>query len=69
MKAFGLMSTITSYVVGAVLIGVFGGRWLDERLDGDGIYLVIAMLTGMTAAFYGIYKAVRQFMGDGEDSS
>ncbi|MCE7792468.1 AtpZ/AtpI family protein [Salipaludibacillus sp. CUR1] len=67
MKAFALMTTITSYLVGAILIGVFGGRWLDNQLDGGGLYIVIGLLVGITTAVYGIYQAVHQFMGD--DSS
>jgi len=67
MKAFALMTTISSYFVGAVLLGVFGGRWLDNQLDGNGLYLVVGMLVGLTTAIYGIVKAIQQFMGD--DSS
>jgi ATP synthase protein I len=67
MKAFALMTTISSYLVGAILIGVFGGRWIDDQFNGGGIFLVLGMLVGLATAIYGIYKAVQQFMG--EDSS
>ncbi|MCR6108233.1 AtpZ/AtpI family protein [Salipaludibacillus agaradhaerens] len=67
IRAFALMSTLTSYIVGAVLLSVFGGRWLDQRFDGGGLYLVISLLAGFITAAYGIVKAVQQFMGD--DSS
>ncbi|WP_416147765.1 AtpZ/AtpI family protein [Salipaludibacillus sp. HK11] len=64
MKAFALMTTISSYFVGSILLGIFGGRWLDNQLNGDGLYLVIGMLVGLTTATYGIVKAIQQFMGD-----
>ena len=67
MKAFALMTTISSYLVGAILIGVFGGRWVDDQFNGGGIFLVLGMLVGLATAIYGIFKAVQQFMG--EDST
>ncbi|PYZ92493.1 hypothetical protein CR194_12535 [Salipaludibacillus keqinensis] len=67
MRSFALMSTITSYLVGSILIGVFGGRWLDQQFNGGGLYLVLGMIVGLTTAIFGIYKAVHQFTGD--DSS
>ncbi|WP_280770513.1 AtpZ/AtpI family protein [Salipaludibacillus daqingensis] len=64
MKAFALMTTISSYLVGSIILGVFGGRWIDDRFDGGGLYLVLGMLVGLATAIYGIFKAVQQFMGD-----
>lgn len=69
LKAFALMSTISSYIIGAILLGVFGGRWLDEYFGTGGIFLVIMLLSGLIAAFYGIYSAVKKFTEDENDNN
>ncbi|CAM3968828.1 AtpZ/AtpI family protein [Alkalicoccus chagannorensis] len=62
MKAFALMTTISSYLIGAVLFGVFGGMWLDRYFDSSGLFTAAGVLLGVGMAFYGIYRAVQSFM-------
>ncbi|WP_181186161.1 AtpZ/AtpI family protein [Alkalicoccus urumqiensis] len=64
LKAFALMSTISSYIIGAVLFGVLLGGWLDNRFDTAGIWTVVLLLTGLGAAMYGIYETVQRSTGD-----
>jgi ATP synthase protein I len=61
MRAFALMTTISSYIIGAILLGVFGGRWLDQYFGTNGIFLLLVLLAGLGAAMYGIYSAVTKF--------
>ncbi|MFA9560176.1 AtpZ/AtpI family protein [Evansella sp. AB-rgal1] len=63
-KMVGLMSTISSYFVGSILLGVFGGSWLDNKCNTNGLFLVLGAIVGMGAAITGIYFAVRKFMGE-----
>ncbi|QKS72755.1 AtpZ/AtpI family protein [Paenalkalicoccus suaedae] len=64
MKAFALMSTISAYTIGGVLLGVIVGLWLDSRYDGSGLFLVLGFLIGLVVTSYGIYKTVQQFLED-----
>ncbi|SDZ45651.1 Putative F0F1-ATPase subunit Ca2+/Mg2+ transporter [Evansella caseinilytica] len=65
VKAFALMTTISSYFTGAILIGIFGGRWLDNHFGFQGLFLIIGFLLGLGTAVMGIYYAIRQFLGGG----
>ncbi|GEL08977.1 AtpZ/AtpI family protein [Salisediminibacterium halotolerans] len=69
MKAFALMSTISAYFIGSVVIGVIVGNWLENRYETGGLFLVGGMLLGLATAVFGIYRAIRQYMEDGDDSS
>lgn len=69
LKAFALMSTISSYIIGAILLGVFGGRWLDQYFGTGSVFLIIMLLSGIIAAVYGIYSAVKKFTEDENDNN
>ncbi|SFA42231.1 Putative F0F1-ATPase subunit Ca2+/Mg2+ transporter [Parageobacillus thermantarcticus] len=60
-RAIGLMSAIVSQLAGSVLIGIFGGRWLDRRLDSEPLFLIIGLLLGLTAGISAMLRTIRQF--------
>lgn len=66
-RAIALYSSISSYFVGSILIGIFSGRWLDNYFETNSLFLIIGFLFGLGAAIMGIYYAIKQFLGD--DSS
>ncbi|ADI00642.1 AtpZ/AtpI family protein [Salisediminibacterium selenitireducens] len=68
VRSFALMSTISAYFIGPVLLGVFVGRWLDERYDGSGLFIAGGMLVGLTTGVIGIFRVIRQFYGDEDDA-
>ena len=45
------------YVAICILLGVLGGRWLDNRLH-TGFIVVVGLLLGLIIAFYGVYKMI-----------
>ncbi len=51
-------------VAGSIILGVVAGRWLDERFDSEPLWLVIGLLFGIAAAFYGVYGMLRPFVDD-----
>lgn len=63
-KAIALMSTISSYLVGSILVGIFGGRWLDSYFGTKSIFLIIGLFLGIGAGTYGVFQVVRQFLGE-----
>ncbi|MDQ0257191.1 F0F1-type ATP synthase assembly protein I [Evansella vedderi] len=63
VRLLALMSTISSYFVGSVLVGIFGGRWLDKQFDTGTTFLIIGLLLGIGTAVTGIYYAIRRFLG------
>ncbi|WP_096185877.1 AtpZ/AtpI family protein [Evansella halocellulosilytica] len=62
MKALTIMTTLSSYVIGSIVIGLLGGRWVDERLHGNGLFLIIGLVLGIGAAVSGIFIVIRQFL-------
>ncbi|AEH49623.1 AtpZ/AtpI family protein [Parageobacillus thermoglucosidasius] len=60
-RALGLMSAITSQLAGSVLIGIFGGRWLDRRFDSEPLFLIIGLLLGLAAGITAMLRTIRQF--------
>ena len=41
-----------------IVLGVLGGRWLDERLHTRGILIVVGVIGGVAVAFYGVYRMI-----------
>lgn len=66
VKSLALMTTISSYFIGSIVIGVFGGNWLDNYFNTGGLFLICGLLLGLGAAFSGIYYVVRRFLGEDE---
>ena len=46
------------YVVICIIGGLFGGLWLDRRLDVLPVFTLVGVVLGTVMAFYGIYKMV-----------
>ncbi len=42
----------------AILIGAFGGRWLDGRLGCSPAFLLAGTMLGAAAGFVGLYRGV-----------
>jgi F0F1-type ATP synthase assembly protein I len=60
-KAMALMSAILSQLVGAALIGIFSGRWLDRLWGTEPIFLIIGLFIGLTAGIYSMFVSIRHF--------
>ncbi len=41
-----------------ILVGVFGGRKLDELFNGNGLYTMGGALLGVVAGFWTMYKNI-----------
>ncbi|EAR68475.1 hypothetical protein B14911_02794 [Bacillus sp. NRRL B-14911] len=56
-----LMSAILSQLVGSVLIGIFLGRWLDDVIGTEPLFLIVGLLIGLAAGTYAMLHLVRRF--------
>jgi F0F1-type ATP synthase assembly protein I len=45
---------------GTMVAGLFGGRWLDEKLSTAPLFLISGILLGAVAGFYHLYKTLVQ---------
>ncbi len=55
------------FVAASIILGVVGGRWIDNRLNSEPLFLIIGLLLGVVVAFYGVYLMLRPLMDDKQD--
>lgn len=46
------------YVGICIVLGVLGGRWLDNKLHTSPLLVIVGLLLGIIIAFYGLYKMI-----------
>ena len=54
------------YVGICIVGGLFGGLWLDRRLDVLPVFTLVGVVLGTVMAFYGIYKMVLPLVNKGQ---
>ena len=54
------------YVAIAIVLGIAGGIWLDNRMDTLPLFTLIGVLLGSVAAFYGLYRMVEPLFNEDE---
>lgn len=59
-KALGSYGTLGMEVALSVVVGLFGGQWLDKRFQTGGWLTWIGFAYGLAAAGRAIYRAVRK---------
>ena len=42
----------------ALLLGVFAGRWADQRFHGGGIFSIAGAFLGFAAVLYGLLRSL-----------
>ena len=66
-KAVGSYGTVGIEVVLSVVVGLFGGSWLDKKL-GTGPWLtVVGIVYGIAAAARALYRAARRATKEAEE--
>lgn len=58
-RAVGLALQFGSTVVGAFLIGLGGGIWLDRRLGTSPLFLFVGLILAFVAVGYSLYEIAR----------
>nr|WP_106406299.1 AtpZ/AtpI family protein [Bacillus marinisedimentorum] len=67
-QAMALMSAVLSQLAGSVLIGVFGGRWIDKQFGTMPLFLIVGLLLGLAAGVYGVLRIIQRFMEKNDDA-
>lgn len=66
-RAVALVHGVGIQVVAAILIGLFGGRWLDRHFHTTPWFTVLGLLIGTFGGIYSAVKLVKVFLGDRTD--
>ncbi len=62
--AIALTSAIVSHLAGSTLIGIFFGRWVDDKFSTTPLFLIIGLFIGLTAGVYGTIYLVKKYTGE-----
>ncbi len=46
------------YIGVCIVLGVFGGLWLDNKLNTQPIMVIVGLILGIIVAFYGVYRMI-----------
>jgi len=49
------------FIGGSIVLGIIGGRWLDNKLDMN-LFWIIGLILGIVVAFYGVYQMILPLM-------
>jgi ATP synthase protein I len=59
-RAFASYGSVGIELVLSIVVGLFGGRWLDERLGTGGILGVVGLVVGVVAGFRAVWRAAKR---------
>ena len=51
------------FIGGSIILGLLGGRWLDNKL-GTKLFWIIGLILGIVVAFYGVYQMLLPLMNN-----
>lgn len=46
------------YIGICIVLGVWGGLWLDSKLNTTPVLVIIGLILGIIIAFYGVYRMI-----------
>ncbi len=58
LRAAALALQFGSLVGAMFIVGILGGRWLDERLDLSPLFLLVGLMLGLVGSAYAFYRIV-----------
>jgi ATP synthase protein I len=59
-KSLGRYGTVGLELVLSILVGFFGGRWIDAKVGAHGWITVLGFVVGCYAGFRSLYKVYKQ---------
>ena len=54
------------FIGGSIVLGIFAGLWVDNRLNTN-LFWIIGLILGIIVAFYGVYRMLLPFIGNKRD--
>jgi F0F1-type ATP synthase assembly protein I len=52
------------YIAIAIVLGIWGGHWLDEQFNTNPLFLIIGLILGIAVAVLGSYNMMKPFIKD-----
>jgi ATP synthase protein I len=61
VAAFGIIG-MGFYIPICIILGVLGGRWLDDKFNSRPLWVIIGLILGIAVAVYGTYNTLKPFI-------
>jgi len=58
------------YIAACILLGTLGGRWVGQKVGGNGsevIFTILGLILGLILAFVGVYRMVKSTLTNDKD--
>ena len=59
LKAFARLGAVGMELAVATVVGLLGGRWLDQKLSTEPFLTIIGLLLGVAAGFVSLVRALK----------
>jgi len=56
------------YIAIAIVLGIWGGHWLDGKLNSGPLWLIIGLILGIAVAGLGVYNMLKPFIESAKKS-
>ena len=56
------------YIAVAIVLGIWGGHWLDEKFNTNPLLLIVGLILGIAVAVLGVYNMMKPFIKDANKS-
>lgn len=56
------LTGIGFYIAGSIILGIVGGRWLDDKYNTSPLWLIVGLILGIVVAIYGTYSMFKPFL-------
>ena len=66
VAALGLTG-VGFFIAGAIILGILGGRWLDNRMNSEPVWLIVGLILGIAVAIFGVYSMLKPFLGNNQN--
>nr|WP_238480680.1 AtpZ/AtpI family protein [Desulforadius tongensis] len=67
LQALAITTTIGMELAITSVLGFYGGRYIDHRLDTAPVFLIIGLLAGLAVGVMGIINTLNAFFKDKQD--
>ena len=58
------LTGIGFFIIACILLGTFGGLWLDGKINTGPVFMIVGLLLGLAAAFLGVYRMIKPLIND-----
>ncbi len=55
------------FIGGSILLGLFAGLWIDNKLDTEPVFMLIGLALGIIIAGFGVYQMLIPILKNNQD--